>query len=250
MIDEQLFFPVIGVVSFVLGIVAFAPYIRDILAGKTRPQRSSWLIWVVVASIALASQVAEGAGHSLWFLTANWGVTFVIFALSIWFGAGDYVQRRDLATLLLAAGAIGVWMYTDVPVYALAIAIGVNALGAILTVVKAYEAPKSETCSTWALGSVAACLGLVSVGTFDPFLLAYPLYLLVLQTSVTVALLAGRRRHAVLRQNALDPLRSGIDRPLRRSAPQASMRTIRPLPHGAAFLGQGAYQASSTSHPS
>ena len=40
-----------GVLAGVLSTCAFIPYIRDTLAGRTHPLRSSWLIWSVLVTI-------------------------------------------------------------------------------------------------------------------------------------------------------------------------------------------------------
>lgn len=179
-----------GILSFGLGLLAYGPYIRNTLARRTKPQRSSWLIWAAVSSIALASQIAEGASHSLWFVTANWLVTIVILTFSVWSGTGSFVEDR--VPLALATGALLLWCATNTPAYALGLAILTNSLGASLTVIKAYRSPETETLLTWITGGVSAILGLVSVGSLDPILIAYPLYLVLLYFSVSVAIWLGR----------------------------------------------------------
>lgn len=182
----------LGQVSFALGLLAYAPYIRDILAGRTQPQRSSWLIWAVVASIALASQIAEGASHSLWLAAANWGVTVTITSLSVRFGSGSYL--KDWPTLALAACALLLWYATQTPAYAIGLAILANTLGTSLTVLKAYRSPHTETLGTWLAGGVSAALGLAAVGALDVVLMAYPAYLVLLYLAVTTAICLGRLR--------------------------------------------------------
>lgn len=209
MLDPNLFaLSTIGVLSFCLGLLAFAPYLRDTLAGRTKPQRSSWLIWAVVASIALASQVAEGASHSLWFTTANWLMAVAVFGVAIRHGSGGGFARRDRVSLAAAFCILLLWYLTETAALALALAILVNCLGAWLTIQKAYLAPHSETLTTWGLAAVAAGLGAVSVGRLDPVLIAYPLFLLALRGTVVAAILLGRAR-----RNAAVPARlSGAER--------------------------------------
>ena len=50
-----------GLAAAVLSLIDPVPYIRDILRGKTRPHRGTWLIWSVLGATAFASQFADGA---------------------------------------------------------------------------------------------------------------------------------------------------------------------------------------------
>lgn len=42
----------LGLVSGLVSIICYLPYIRDILKKTTKPERASWLIWTALGSIA------------------------------------------------------------------------------------------------------------------------------------------------------------------------------------------------------
>ena len=178
--------------SAVLSTYAYFPYALDTLAGRTRPQRASWLIWSVLGSIAVASQFVEGATHSLWFAATQVAGTIVIFLFSVRRGAGCYLRGIDAWVLLLAGLGIALWLATDHAVYALGISISISLLGGLCTVRKAYLHPESETLRTWLASFFAAGCALVAVGRVDPVLMAYPAYLLVLNGAIVTAMLIGR----------------------------------------------------------
>lgn len=184
----------LGLISAGLSILAYAPYIIDTLRRRTQPQRASWFIWTVLGSIALGSQVFEGATQSLWFAGAQVGGTVIVFLLSLAYGFGRLMNRLDFAVLFLAGCGLGVWYVTESAVYALAITISVSLLGGVMTVIKAYVAPHTETLSTWAVSLVASACAALSVGALDPVLLAYPVYVLVLNGGIVGAILLGKRR--------------------------------------------------------
>lgn len=129
----------------------------------------------------------------MWFATSTFVITFTIFILSIRFGKGPILAHRDLVPLGLAAGALVIWALTDAPAYTLFLAIGINSLGSYLTLIKAYQAPMSETLSNWVLGGIAAGFGIMSVEDMDIVLLAYPVYLLLLSLAVCLAVWFGQR---------------------------------------------------------
>jgi len=184
---------VFGIASAVLSVVAFLPYLRDIVTGRTKPLRASWLIWSLLGTVSLAAQVVEGAGTSLLFAAVQVALTGLTLLLSCIFGAGRFITEKDYPVLVAAMAGLLLWLYTDNPVYALGFSIGVSLLGGFVMGVKSFSQPDSETLSTWVLLSLAALLATLSVGEIDWILLAYPLYLFVLYAAFTCVILQGRR---------------------------------------------------------
>ncbi len=185
---------VAGVVAAALSVLAYVPYALDTAAGRTSPQRASWLVWGVLSSVAVAAQIDEGALASLGFAVAQMSATLVIFALSIRRGSGAYLRGSDLWVITAAAFGLVLWWLQDNAVYALAISISVSLIGGMPTAVKSYLQHETETLSTWVVSLVASLFALVSVGSLDLVLLAYPLYLVTLTSTFVGAILLGRAR--------------------------------------------------------
>ena len=179
--------------SACLSLLAYIPYIRDLLRGRTQPQRASWLIWTVLCAIAFSAQAASGATHSLWFIGAQLLGTSTVLAFAMFKGRGAYLSMMDVRVLCVAAGGLVLWQVTNMPAFALAIVIGISALGGLLTVCKCLQDPASETCTTWVLSMAAAALSLLSIPQGDVTTLAYPLYLFTLYACFVAAILIGRR---------------------------------------------------------
>lgn len=192
--DPIAFLMFMGVLSGVLSTFAYVPYVIDTWAGRTQPQRASWLIWSVLGSIAFFSQVYEGAGASLWFAGVQITGTITVFLLSIRLGIGGFMSARDCVILLCALMGLILWYFTETAVYALAITIGISLLGGSVTVLKAYRDPDSETLSTWLMSFIASSCAILSVGALDWIILAYPLYLFTLNGAIVVAMLLGRMK--------------------------------------------------------
>lgn len=183
----------LGLLSGVISIVMYVPYIADTLRRKTHPQRASWLIWTVLGYIALSSQLAKGATDSVWMTVAQTLGTTLIFALSLQLGTGGF-SRRDVASLALAGLGLVVWYFTREAAYALFITMGIDAIGAVLTAIKAYEMPGSETLVTWILSAISGLLGAAAVGRFSPILMAYPLYVTAANCCVMTGIFLGGKR--------------------------------------------------------
>lgn len=182
-----------GVFASFIGILAFFPYIRDIITGATQPHRASWLIWTVMSSIALFSQLYEGASTSLLYAGAQTMMTVLVFVLSVLFGSGKLLHKVDFLLLGVALVGLIMWYQSDSAVYALLCAVGISAIGGVAIAVKAFLFPDSETLSAWLLCLVGAVFGMLSVGlSSDWVLYVYPAYLLVLYAVIVLSLLIGR----------------------------------------------------------
>ncbi len=181
-----------GIVSGLLAIIGSIPYIRDILKGTTKPERASWLIWAVLGFIAFFSQLSSGASDSLWMTGMQTLEVCVIFILAVKFGVGGLV-RRDIVALACAGAGLFLWYFTNNAAAALFIVIAIDAVGAALTVYKAYKDPASETFSTWLLAGMSGVFASLAVGRLDFILLAYPFYIFIINVAVCAAMIAGRR---------------------------------------------------------
>jgi hypothetical protein len=183
---------VLGIISGILGFICIAPYIRDIYKKTTKPERASWLIWTILGGISFFSQLAKGASNSLWMTGANTLAVAVVFILAIRYGEGG-LASRDIKALLVALLGLVAWYFTKEPAFALIIVILVDASGAILTILKAYEDPGSETMSTWFLSGLGGLVAAFAVGSFDWILLSYPIYICLANWSVIGAMILGKR---------------------------------------------------------
>jgi len=184
---------IFGYLAALLSIFAVLPYIRDILKGKTKPERASWFIWTVLGSIAFFSQLAKGATNSLWVVGVGTFCVLIVSILSIKFGTGGFA-RRDKISLIIAAIGLLLWFFTKEAAIALYITILVGSTGSFLTVVKSYEDPESETISTWIIAFISGIFAALSVGEWSFILLIYPLYIFLANLSVVVAILLGKAR--------------------------------------------------------
>jgi hypothetical protein len=183
--------PLLGVLAGALGAADTVPYVRDILAGRTRPYRWTWLIWAVLAIVVCTSQQADGASWSLVMAAVQAVLTSVIFALAIRRGEGALgaVERVMLA---VAAGGVVGWLVAGEPVVATACVVAADLIGAAMMLPKTYRDPESETLATFALASVAGAFAAGAVGRLDASLLLYPVYFCVANAAIALLIVSRR----------------------------------------------------------
>lgn len=168
----------VALIGTVIGVFDAAPYIRDTLRGSTRPHRGTWLIWMSLSWVVLASNRADGAVWSTLPLAAQALQNCAIFALSIRRGEGgvDLVDRLMLA--VATVGVAGWFVFTDPTLATLAVIVA-DVMGAVMMLPKAWRDPSSETISTFVLSSVVGACALAAVGGFAFSLVIYPAYYIV-----------------------------------------------------------------------
>jgi hypothetical protein len=153
----------------------------------------SWLIWGILGSILFLSQLAKGASFSLVMPAAQTIGDLFIFVLAIRWGFGGFL-KRDILALIGAALGLLLWYLTKEATIALFIAIFIDAAGAVLTVIKTYERPATETGSSWVLTFIGGLLACLAVGAFNPVLLAFPVYICLASGAILVAMRMGARK--------------------------------------------------------
>lgn len=188
-----------GYLSGLLILISFAPYIRDIFLNKTKPERASWLIWAILGSISFFSQFAKGASYSLLLTGAQAVGDFFIFLLAIKYGLGGLL-KRDIVALVGAIVGLSLWYITKEAATALFIVIFIDAMGAVLTVIKSYESPTTETISSWVFTCIAGFLACIAVGSLNFILLAFPAYICLASFAVLLAIKLGFQHRKVVSQ--------------------------------------------------
>jgi hypothetical protein len=183
---------VLGILSGIVSVLDPLPYIRDVLRGTTRPHRGTWFIWSALATVALASQLADGAGWSVVMVAAQAFATGLIFAFSIRRGVGGF-SPWDITLLTIAALGVVGWLVSSTPVVATACVVLADVVGVCLMLPKTWRDPSSETTSTFALASVAGLLSMLAVAELDASLLLYPVYFFLANCLIAVVIVTRRR---------------------------------------------------------
>lgn len=183
---------IVGLLSMTLSLFAFLPYIYDILQGQTKPHRASWLIWAVVSTSSFLSQAYEGADRSLLFAGMQAAGATTIYLLSLQYGVGRLLDRPGVMRLFLIGIAVALSFLSKSAGFMLAACIFISAIAGLATVKKAFHAPESETLLSWFAFFSGSALALISVGHWEPLLIVFPAYLVVLYGSIIAAILFGK----------------------------------------------------------
>lgn len=181
---------------------AFA-YIRDMLAGKSKPNLVTWGLW------AFAPLIATGAA-----LSANadgWATVRIFmsgFGPLLIFIGGLFISQSywkltwfDYACGALSVVALGAWLVADSPVLAILLAAIADLFAALPTIIKAWKYPETETLYTYFVGLFTASIILPAIPVWNIENAAFQIYLLIANTALLFSVLRGRALKARMKQS-------------------------------------------------
>jgi hypothetical protein len=204
--------------EILLGVLAAAvctadtvPYVRDTLRRTTRPHRGSWLIWSVVAVVAVATQRADGGSSSLVPLYAQAAGTCLVLVLSISRGTGG-TSRIELCLIGLAGVGVAGWFVVDETLVATLCVIAADGVAAAMMVPKTWRDPHSETLSVFVLAALSGALTVGAVGAWQPALLMYPSYYVLVNGALAAVIISRRRNGPTSRASEDDHRESAARR--------------------------------------
>lgn len=188
---------IVAVVAVVLTFLAYIPYYRDILKGKTHSHIYSWFLWGLLTVLLVALQIKGGAGAAI-LVTASAGLLCVgVVLLSLKRGTRD-ITTSDKIVAILSLLATGFWVIAHQPLVSVVLVIIADLLAFIPTVRKSYHEPHSETLSLYVTNAIRFGLALLAVEHYT-FLSSAWIVSWIVGNSMFSVMLAVRRKQ--LKQN-------------------------------------------------
>ncbi len=173
----------VGFFALVLNLIGYVPYIRDIFRKKVKPHRITWGIWTILTTIAAFNQVSNGGGYSSMFFISTAVLVSFVFILSLKYGMGG-ASKIDRLCLILSLLLLIYWITVQETRLSTVLAVIIDGIAAIPTVIKTYHQPKTESYPQWILAGVAGLLTITAVPHFDWILIIYPLYVVLMNGTI------------------------------------------------------------------
>lgn len=189
---------ILGVITAVLAIPTFLPYLRDIIQRKTEPHTYTWLIWTILQSIGVYAGFQDGGGFGMWGLALGAVFCAIIFLLSLKYGTRN-ITRFDLYCLIGAFVTLAIYLFTNNALLAVSLVAIIDFVGFLPTFRKGWEEPETETVSTFALSAFG---NLLSIFALENYSLITTLYVgSLLFTNTTFSILIWLRRTVYKKNN-------------------------------------------------
>ena len=134
----------LGAIAIGLTIIAYYPYIRSIIQGKTKPHVFSWVIWGTSTCIVFLAQLADKGGAGAWVIGFSGIISIYVAFLAYIKRSDSSITRIDWLFFIVAMTALPIWYLTSDPLWAVVILTTVDVLGFAPTFRRSYILPFEE----------------------------------------------------------------------------------------------------------
>ena len=183
----------LSAVAIALTLIAFFPYIRSILNGKTKPHVFSWVIWASTTFIVFLAQLSDKAGVGAWPIGISGIISMYVALLAYIKNSDDTITQTDWLFFIMAMTSLPLWYLTSDPLWAVVILTTVDVIGFGPTFRKAYFHPFEEQLIFYAM---MATRNLVSIMALEHYSLTTMLFPAVMAAAclMFIMMVAYRRR--------------------------------------------------------
>lgn len=190
----------LGILSLLIAVLGYIPYIANVLKGKTKPHAYTWLTWEVIAVVGLGIQLQGKGGAGTWLLGLTTIVTLLIFLLSLKYGHRD-IHKIDTLSLTFAGIAFVFWLFADQPLIAAILISLIEAVGGFFpTFRKSNKLPYEETLTSYVAYSISTILALIALDNHSVELMLYPIAVIILNISFVIYVLTRRSKMQVIKK--------------------------------------------------
>lgn len=181
------------VLGLLLTLVAFIPYLRDILRNRIRPHVFSWVIWGLTTFVAFLAQISAGAGIGALPIGLSGLLTIAVAVLAYLKRADLRITRLDWVFFLAALSALPLWFFTADPTAAIVVLTTVDMLGFGPTLRKVWQQPHTESIPFYSLFLFRSLLVVGAVSEFSLATVLFPAAVAAACTLVIMIILVRRR---------------------------------------------------------
>jgi hypothetical protein len=164
----------LSAVAIALTFIAFFPYIRSVLQGKTRPHVFSWLIWGSTTFVVFLAQLADRGGAGAWPIGVSGIITLYVAFLAYTKKSDISITRMDWLFLFLAMTSLPLWYLTSDPLWAVVILTTVDLIGFGPTFRKAYIRPDEEQLTFFMLVALRNLIVIVALVHYSLTTVLFP----------------------------------------------------------------------------
>lgn len=176
-----------------LTFVAFVPYIRSILSGKTRPHVFSWFIWGITTVIVFFAQLEAKGGIGAWPIGISGAITVGVAVLAFYKRADISITRTDWLFFSVALASLPFWYLTSDPLWTVVLLTVIDLLGFGPTIRKAYAFPHQESQLFFLSFMLRNIFAILALEHYSVTTVLFPLSI-AMACTVLLMLVAYRRR--------------------------------------------------------
>ena len=165
---------ILSAIAIALTFIAFVPYIRSILQGKTKPHVFSWVIWASVTFIIFLAQLADKGGVGAWPIGVSGLITFYVAVLAYIKKSDTMITKKDWLFFIVAMASIPLWYFTSNPLWAVVVLTTIDLIGFAPTFRKAYSRPYEEQLLFFSIIATRNLIAIVALEHYSLTTILFP----------------------------------------------------------------------------
>ena len=164
-----------------IDIIGCTTYAWATIKGHTKPNRVTWVLWTLSSGIVFLGQVSEGVGlPAVLTFAAAFGPFLVVVASFLNKNAYWKLSAFDVVCGSISLLALALWGITQTGLIAIYLSLLSDLMASLPTVVKSYQAPQTESPTTYLLGLVAGVITLLTIQNWTLETYIFPVYVVIL----------------------------------------------------------------------
>lgn len=173
-------------------------YIRETVRGETKPNKVTWLMWSVAPLIASAAAFSDGVRWAALPVFMSGFAPLLVF-ISSFVNPKSYWKLETFDYICGACSilALVLWGITKEPLIAIIFAILSDGFAAIPTIIKSWKHPDTESVEAYTTGLFNSLTSFFALRTFGISELAFPIYLVLVNSSLILAVYKGKLKKAI-----------------------------------------------------
>lgn len=177
-------------ISIPIALISISLYIKDILLGKVKPNKITWLFWGVAPIIGSFIGYKSGVSTPLLVTTFMSGFGCILVFLVALFHKNAYWEITPFDSMcgVISAVAIIIWLITKNGVLSLVFALFADLAAGIPTMIKAWKHSDTETSAPYALGILNVLITFFVIEDVSFINFAFPAYLLVTNSIIILGI--------------------------------------------------------------
>jgi hypothetical protein len=168
-------------------------YIRDMFAGKSKPNLVTWGLWGFAPLIATGAALTAHADvwSTVRIFMSGFG-PLIVFIVAFFVPQSYWkLTKLDFLCGLFSVVALIAWLVADSPVLAILLAALADLLATLPTLIKAWKHPETETLYTYFVGLFTASIVIPAIPVWNIENAAFQVYLLIANVLLFVAVARG-----------------------------------------------------------
>lgn len=157
-------------------------YLYETIAGTTKPNRITWLLWGLLPMITFVAQRVQGVEGLSW-ASFTAGFTPLLVVAASFLNKKAYWKTQPLDYALMGAAMVGIilWAITKEPNLAILFALLADLLASIPTIIKSLKHPETESWVAYTISTVGFGIAVMAIHVFNFENSAFVIYLFSIQ---------------------------------------------------------------------